>query len=88
MLKQASVIDTVGLITAFEDGSASGEDIAKLFAHLLKTGLCWQLQGLYGRTATALICNKVIFRDGTYDEELAKDTQFIHSLVYPSLISW
>lgn len=47
--------DRVGAIIAFENGSLSENEILELFQHLVDTGLAWQLQGFYGRTARALI---------------------------------
>lgn len=47
--------DEVGFIMAFEDGSASDEEIIDGFQHLVDNGHAWSLQGMYGRTAAALI---------------------------------
>ena len=47
--------DTGGFIIAFEEGSLSNEEVIEGFQHLIDTGLAWQLQGCYGRTAEALI---------------------------------
>lgn len=47
--------DHVGAIIEFESGTLSDEGIVELFQHLIDTGLAWQLQGMYGRTAKALI---------------------------------
>ena len=48
-------MDIVSLITEYENGGLDQEDAIKLFQQLVDTGLVWQLQGHYGRTATALI---------------------------------
>ena len=48
-------MDTVGFIMAFEDGELDHEQIVEGFQALIDSGLVWQLQGFYGRTATALI---------------------------------
>ena len=39
----------------FENGEISDEKLVELFQHLVDTGMAWQLQGFYGRTAKALI---------------------------------
>lgn len=39
----------------FESGESSSEEIMELFQELIDTGMAWQLQGHYGRTAQALI---------------------------------
>ena len=47
--------DRVGAIIAYETGELDEEKMIELFQHLVDTNLAWQLQGHYGRTATALI---------------------------------
>ena len=47
--------DVVGNIMAFEDGELDEDEVIALFQHLVTTGIAWQLQGSYGRTAAALI---------------------------------
>ena len=42
-------------IMDFEDGSLSEAQTIDLFQNLVDSGLAWQLQGVYGRTATAMI---------------------------------
>ena len=42
-------------IIAFEQGELDEEGILELFQELIDSGLAWQLQGSYGRTARALI---------------------------------
>lgn len=43
------------LIIDFESGELPPEQVVDLFQYLVDTGLAWQLQGFYGRTAKALI---------------------------------
>jgi hypothetical protein len=47
--------DLVDDIIAFEEGNLSENDTIKLFQKLENNGQAYSLQGMYGRTATALI---------------------------------
>lgn len=47
--------DHVGAIIDYEGSEQSAEETLRLFQYLVDTGLAWQLQGHYGRTAKALI---------------------------------
>lgn len=42
-------------IMRFEAGEADDDEVVAGFQRLIDTGLAWQLQGAYGRTAEALI---------------------------------
>lgn len=42
-------------IIEYEEGEMSDEEIRGFFQSLVDTGLAWQLQGHYGRTAAAMI---------------------------------
>jgi hypothetical protein len=48
-------MDQVDKIIAFEQGDLDFEATIELFQELIDSGLVWQLQGSYGRTARALI---------------------------------
>ena len=48
-------MNQIDQIIAFEDGELDLDQTLDLFVGLLNSGLAWQLQGFYGRTATALL---------------------------------
>jgi hypothetical protein len=56
--------EQLNLIIEFESGEISHENFLRLFSHLIEKGLCWKLQGFYGRTAQDLIDNKIISKEG------------------------
>lgn len=45
---------TTGIL-AFEQGELSDAEVDDLFQYLLDTGMVWNLQGFYGRTARMLL---------------------------------
>ena len=47
--------DVVGFIIQFENGDVDEDEVIEGFQHLIDSGIVWQLQGSYGRTAIALI---------------------------------
>ena len=47
--------DQLGAIMDYEQDELDEEGIIQLFQNLIDTGLAWQLQGHYGRTAKAMI---------------------------------
>lgn len=48
-------MDQIDKIIAFEQGELDFEATIELFQELIDSGMAWQLQGSYGRTARALI---------------------------------
>lgn len=42
-------------LISWENGELSEEDTIDLFQNLVNSGMVWQLQGFYGRTARAMI---------------------------------
>jgi len=47
--------DTVDNIMTYESGDMGEQETINFFQTLINSGLAWQLQGHYGRTASALI---------------------------------
>ncbi len=47
--------DEVDYIIRYEAGELRGQDVLRLFSHLIKSGRAWSLQGSYGRMAESLI---------------------------------
>jgi hypothetical protein len=47
--------DLVSKIIAWEEGSMYESEIPEFFQSLVDSGLAWQLQGMYGRQAMAMI---------------------------------
>ncbi len=47
--------DLIGKIIDLENGKLDDDQAIALFQELVDTGLAWQLQGSYGRTAQELI---------------------------------
>lgn len=52
--------DHVGAIMAYEQGDMDHDEILELFQYLVTSGLAWQLQGHYGRTAQSLLNDGLI----------------------------
>jgi hypothetical protein len=48
-------LDLTSDIIAFESGELDSDETIALFQRLVDSGLAWQLQGAYGRTAASLI---------------------------------
>ena len=51
----AGIPDLVGKICSWESGEMDEDDTVSFFQELIDSGLAWQLQGCYGRTAVSLI---------------------------------
>jgi hypothetical protein len=45
----------INQIIAYEQGELDEEGIIDMFQQLINSGLAWEMQGSYGRTAKALI---------------------------------
>jgi len=48
-------MDQLTSMIAWEEGALDQQETIDLFQGLINSGLVWQLQGCYGRTASALI---------------------------------
>ena len=64
MMNPPKKYDQVGAMMAYEEGSLTDSAFIKLFASLIKSGLCWSLQGSYGREAQRLIEGGYITKTG------------------------
>ncbi len=62
-------------IIAFENGELDDISTINMFSTLIRTGLAWQLQGFYGRTASALIENNIINQNGDINYEALDEIQ-------------
>ena len=47
-------------IISYENGDLEGDEAIDFFRDLIETGLCWSLQGHYGRTAESLISEGLV----------------------------
>ena len=52
------------IVEGFSGEEHTPAEQLEAWAHLIKTGQCWSLQGWYGRNAQALIDQAVISPDG------------------------
>lgn len=58
-------ISHIAKVQPFGEGEdASEQEQLEAWAYLIKTGLCWRLQGWYGRQATQYINGGIISKDG------------------------
>jgi len=48
-------MSVINQVIAYEQGELDEEGIIDMFQQLINSGLAWQMQGSYGRTAKALI---------------------------------
>jgi hypothetical protein len=55
MLTATGGRELLGDIMRYEDGDMTEEEVITFFQALIDSGLVWQLQGSYGRTAQRLI---------------------------------
>jgi len=55
MAAASQPFDLTNNIIAYENGELDEDATFALFQYLVDTGIAWQLQGRYGRTAMAMI---------------------------------
>lgn len=65
---------TLYMATAYAEGFCEGEGATdeeqlEAWAYLIKTGHCWSLQGWFGRTASLLIEQGIITKEGEINYE-------------------
>lgn len=65
-----------GQIEEFDMVSDLIEDTIRAWSYLIGTGICWSLQGSYGRAASSLIENEVISKEGVVNWELIHLNQY------------
>lgn len=51
-------------LMAYEDGELDTTEIVELFSKLVRSGMAWQLQGMYGRQAMSLINRGYLDKEG------------------------
>jgi len=79
-----TVDDHVGYIIDFEGGELDDADTIALFQYLVDTGLAWQLQGFYGRTAKSLIEAGHIYRADDLNRPGVIDASVIETKSLPA----
>ena len=62
--------DLVDQIMEYESGMLSDPETLEMFSEMVKSGTAWSLQGHYGRTASALIEDGWLNREGDILKEL------------------
>ena len=68
-MKNTKAYDVVNRIIDYEMGHLDDAKTLRLFSELIKTGQAWNLQGHYGRTASAMIEVGWLERDGTMTDK-------------------
>lgn len=63
-------VELIDQIMDYEMGLLNDSDTLDLFAELIKSGMAWSLQGHFGRTASALIEDGWLNKQGEILKEL------------------
>ena len=67
--------DLVSKISEYEEGLLEDEEIINLFQTLVDTGMAWNLQGHYGRMASAMLEDGVINMDNRNKNHHERETK-------------
>ena len=54
------------IIEGFADFPVTSEDEIAAWSHLIETGVCWSLQGFYGKTAHQMIEAGIFSKTGEF----------------------
>jgi len=65
--------DLVSKIMRWEAGEMSEKDTVRFFGQLVKSGMAWRLQGMYGRMAESLISQGYISKSGDVNRKKLKE---------------
>ena len=63
------VKDLVSKIMKWEAGEMSNKETVRFFGQLVKSGMAWRLQGMYGRMAISLINQGYISKSGDVNKK-------------------
>lgn len=67
-----SSYDAVGIAEGFVESDNPDEHV-EAWAYLIKTGMCWTLQGWFGRNAASIIESGMIDKKGNIDWDMVDD---------------
>jgi len=65
--KEILDMDVMDSIIRYENGNMGEKEEIRFFQNLINTGLCWKLQGHYGRVATHLLEEGLIIKSNDKD---------------------
>jgi hypothetical protein len=70
--KASRPFNVTAAIIGYENGELDEDETIELFQHLVDTGLAWQLQGHYGRTAAVFIKAGAVTVKGIKSEKVRR----------------
>jgi hypothetical protein len=70
-----TLYDAVSIAEGFCGYEPTLEQTLEAWAHLIKTGHCWELQGWFGRNATSLIDQNIISKAGEINWDAVADME-------------